>query len=63
MIVPVEYGATVVNFGTYTVPKHIALRLADQYLIWAAEYDAIADQIEAELATALTTPIPDGSVD
>lgn len=35
------------------VPDHIASRVADMYLVWAAEYDAIADEIEADLAARL----------
>ena len=42
-----------INYGTYRVPTSIALRMADQYLAWAAEYDAIADRIEAELGLAI----------
>lgn len=42
-----------INYGTYRVPTSIALRVADQYLVWATEYDAIAEKIEAELALAI----------
>lgn len=38
-----------INYGTYYVPQHIAMRIADQFPIWAAEYDAVADQLEAEM--------------
>ena len=43
----------VINHGIYEVPTRIALRVADQYPIWAAEYDAIAEQIEAEMSAML----------
>jgi hypothetical protein len=38
-----------VNYGTYRVPAHIALRVADQYLVWAHEYDEIARAIEGQM--------------
>lgn len=49
-------GDQYINHGTYTVPTRIALRVADQYPIWAAEYDAIADALEAEMAAMLAAP-------
>ena len=57
-------GPTYINHGTYTVPDRIALRVADQYPIWAAEYDAIADRIDAELAAALAVrTLPETTAD
>ena len=45
-----------VNHGTYRVPHHIALRVADQYLVWATEYDVIADQIKQEMDAMFAAP-------
>jgi hypothetical protein len=42
-----------IHYGTRGVPVHFAARIADMYLVWAAEYDAIADGIEADLQSAL----------
>jgi hypothetical protein len=42
------------SYGTKHVPRHIALRIADQFPIWAAEYDAAADQIEADMESMFT---------
>lgn len=42
------------NYGTKHVPQHIAMRIADQFPIWADEYDAIADQIEHDLEAKIT---------
>ncbi|WP_454151907.1 hypothetical protein [Microbacterium lacticum] len=42
-----------INYGTHRVSTSTALRVADQYLVWAAEYDAIAEKIEAELGLAI----------
>ena len=39
-----------INYGTKYVPHHIALRISDQFPIWAAEYEALADRIEADMA-------------
>lgn len=44
------------HYGNAQVAPHIALRIADQYLVWAVEYDAIAEQIEAWLVASLTPP-------
>jgi hypothetical protein len=41
------------NYGTQYVPRHIELRVADQFPIWAAEYEAVADRLEAEMAAML----------
>jgi hypothetical protein len=38
-----------INYGTKHVPHHIALRISDQFPIWADEYEAIADRLEAEM--------------
>ena len=38
-----------INYGTKYVPRHIALRISDQFPIWADEYDAVADRLEAEM--------------
>lgn len=43
-----------INYGTRAVPRHIAMRIADQFPIWADEYDAVADRMEAEMAAMLT---------
>lgn len=42
-----------INYGTKYVPRHIAMRISDQFPIWADEYDAVADRIEAEMAAML----------
>lgn len=42
-----------VHYGTCGVPQHISVRVAEQYLVWADEYDAIADGIERRIADAL----------
>jgi len=42
-----------INYGTKHVPQHIALRISDQFPLWADEYDGVADQIEAEMAAML----------
>lgn len=55
------------NYGTYRVSRHIEMRMADQFVIWADEYDAIADRLEAEmeamLAAVPSTPEGDPSHD
>lgn len=38
-----------IQYGTYNVPRHVAMRVADQFPIWADEYDAVADRLEAEM--------------
>lgn len=38
-----------IQYGTYDVPKHVAMRVADQFPIWADEYEAVASQIESEM--------------
>ncbi|WP_217182667.1 hypothetical protein [Streptomyces sp. AC495_CC817] len=38
-----------IQYGTYNVPRHIAMRVADQFPIWADEYDDVADRIESEM--------------
>jgi len=43
-----------INYGTRYVPTHIALRISDQFPIWADEYDAIAARLEAEMESMLT---------
>lgn len=42
-----------INYGTKNVPTHIALRISDQFPIWAAEYEALAEQLEADMASML----------
>lgn len=42
-----------INYGTRSVPKHIAMRIADQFPIWADEYDAVADRLEREMQQML----------
>jgi hypothetical protein len=49
------------NYGTRDVPRHIVLRIADQFPIWAAEYDALADRLEAEMAAMLVSDHTDGA--
>lgn len=39
-----------INYGTKYVPRHIALRISDQFPIWADEYDAVADRLESEMS-------------
>lgn len=41
------------NYGTKYVPRHIVMRIADQFPIWAAEYEALADRLEAEMEAML----------
>lgn len=53
---PMEWNSY--RYGTRQVPTHVAARIADQYLVWADEYDAIAEAIERSLERALT-PVPD----
>jgi hypothetical protein len=48
---PMKY--TGIHYGTAEVRIHIAARVADQYLGWADEYDAIADAIEEKLTARL----------
>ena len=43
-----------INYGTRYVPRHIALRIADQFPIWADEYEAIAKRLEAEMESMLS---------
>ena len=43
-----------INYGTKYVPRHIALRISDQFPIWADEYEALADRLEAEMESMLT---------
>ena len=38
-----------ISYGTKYVPRHIELRIADQFPIWADEYDAVAEKIEKEM--------------
>jgi hypothetical protein len=38
-----------INYGHKYVPRHIALRISDQFPIWADEYEATADRLEAEM--------------
>lgn len=42
-----------IHYGTREVPSYISRRVVDCYLLWADEYDAIADEIEADLASRL----------
>lgn len=42
------------KYGTRTVPKHIGMRVAAQFPIWADEYDAIADKIDADIEARLS---------
>lgn len=44
-----------INYGTKYVPRHIALRISDQFPIWADEYDAIAARLEAEMEAMLVS--------
>lgn len=39
-----------INYGNKYVPRHIALRISDQFPIWADEYDAAADRLEEQMA-------------
>ena len=50
-----------IKYGTYQVPQHIVMRIRDQFEPWAAEYDAIADQIEADLAARLAPATREGN--
>jgi hypothetical protein len=43
-----------INYGTRDVPQHIALRIADQFPIWADEYEAVAARLEAEMESMLS---------
>lgn len=43
------------NYGTRYVPRHIEMRVADQFPIWADEYEAVAEQLEAEMAAMLVS--------
>jgi len=52
-----------IQFGSRSVPRHIAMRVADQFPIWAAEYDAVADRLEAEMEAMFATGRTDGSSD
>lgn len=45
------------GYGNHRVPHHIARRVADSYPIWADEYDAIATNLEHQMAEMLT-PAP-----
>jgi len=38
-----------INYGTKYVPRHISLRISDQFPIWADEYEALANRLEAEM--------------
>lgn len=42
-----------INYGTRYVPQHIAMRVADQFPIWADEYEATAERLEAEMEAML----------
>ncbi|ONI65647.1 hypothetical protein CSIV_05045 [Microbacterium sp. CSI-V] len=44
------------HYGNSEVRQSVAMRMADTYLVWAAEYDDLADQIEAGMAGMLRTP-------
>lgn len=44
-----------INYGTKYVPRHIALRISDQFPLWADEYDAIASQLEADMESMFST--------
>lgn len=44
------------NYGTKYVPRHIEMRVADQFPIWADEYEAVADRLEAEMQAMLANP-------
>lgn len=41
------------KYGTKTVGPHIARRVADGYLVWADEYDNLADAIDDKLDSVL----------
>ena len=45
-----------INYGTFNVPQHIAMRIADQFPIWAAEYEDLADRIEGDMSRMLEDP-------
>lgn len=42
------------NYGTKHVPRHIEMRVADQFPIWADEYEDVAARLEAEMEAMLT---------
>lgn len=48
---------TGIHYGNARVPDHIASRIAGEYLVWAAEYDAIAEEIEAGLQRSLNRTV------
>jgi len=45
-----------INYGSKYVPHHIALRISDQFPIWADEYEATAAQLEAEMESMFSAP-------
>lgn len=42
------------NYGTKYVPRHIEMRIADQFPIWADEYERVAVRLKEEMAAMLT---------
>ena len=44
-----------INYGTKYVPHHIALRISDQFPIWATEYEQYADRLEEEMQAMFST--------
>lgn len=53
---PMQY--TGIHYGNRQVETHTAARVADMYLIWAAENDATAERIEAEMEAMLASSEP-----
>lgn len=50
-----------IQYGTYNVPPHISMRVADQFPIWAAEYEATAERIEAEMEAMFASSSHEGA--
>ena len=46
------------HYGTAQVRQSVAMRMADMYLLWAAEWDEVADRIENEMAQMLGSDGP-----
>ena len=42
-----------INYGTKYVPQHIAMRIADQFPIWADEYEALAARLDRDMQQML----------
>ena len=43
------------HYGNHEVEQAVAMRVADLYPVWAAEYDAIAASIEAQIEEVVAT--------